>query len=75
MTAKYLCDCRNVFGLPSTGSRIVGLSCGNCDKQYRISYPPNKLVGVVSEWRCPTCNSDKGWCYRAPRFCPAIKDN
>lgn len=75
MTARYLCDnCRHIIGLPSAGSNVVGLSCGNCDKHFRISYPPEKLVGVVSEWRCPTCNGDKGRCFRVPRFCPVTRE-
>jgi len=61
--AGYRCDCGHMIGTPSIGSRVVGLTCGECSKHYRISYIPGQLLGKFAEWRCPTCNGDKRtWC-------------
>jgi hypothetical protein len=65
MSANYKCDCGNYLGLPSIrsgGARTVGLSCGNCKRYWSLSYNPNKLLATVSEWRCPTCNSQSSNC-------------
>lgn len=60
--ASYKCDCGHLMGLPTTGSAVVGLACGNCNTYWNISYSPNRLLGVVSEWRCPECNTNNARC-------------
>lgn len=66
MSATYKCDCGNELSLPTVGHpdwpKVVGLSCGNCNTYWNISYNPNKLLGVVSEWRCSRCNTNKTRC-------------
>jgi len=60
--ASYQCDCGHLLGLPATESAVVGLACGNCNTYWNISYQPNRLLGVVSEWRCSTCNTNSARC-------------
>jgi len=63
--AHYRCDCGHLIGTPTKKDafEVSIVSCGECSKSWRISYPPSKLMGVFSEWRCPTCNGDKkSWC-------------
>ena len=60
--ASHQCDCGNWFGLPAIGSRVEGMTCGNCSKFWKLSDNPNKLIATVSEWRCPNCNTDKARC-------------
>jgi len=71
--AYYKCDCGHRIGLPSM-KIVTGVSCGNCDRFWKIHFNPNKLLGTVSEWRCPTCNSQKGVCRRVPRWCEARQE-
>jgi len=62
MSASYKCDCGHLMGLPVAPSPVVGLACGNCNTYWNISYNPNKLMGVVSEWRCSGCNTNNARC-------------
>ena len=64
--AQYKCDCGNELSLPTVGQpgwpKVVGLACGNCNIYWSVSYNPNKLLGVVSEWRCSGCNTNNARC-------------
>ena len=72
--AHHECDCGHRIPAPSRTFPVTALTCGMCNKTYSISFNPSKLLGVFSEWRCSTCNSDKGTWFKGIRGCKTLRD-